>query len=185
MRIGKALTRVAAIILSVGLLATLVGCGDSKPTESPLPPPSSPLSVPSQFESPAMLPTQVPATHVPEIPGPTLIPGPTFAIDRPLKAGTTRITGQGPAGIPIVVVDVTLTGKELGQGFIDNTGHFDIKLSQPLEYNHRIGLMAGTTHLMSADEAQVYITQLYRWKGEGARNLPYIGVLFDTAMVEQ
>lgn len=175
MHIRKVFIGVAAIILLVGLLVAVVGCGGPKPTESPLPSPSSPFSTPSRFESPIETPT----TQSSEI------SGPTFAIDRPLKAGATNITGQGPAGIPIVVVDVTMTGQELGQGFIDDTGRFDIELNRPLEHDHRIGLMAGAAQAMSPEEIQVYIKQLLRWKGEGARDLPYIGMLFDTTMVEQ
>jgi hypothetical protein len=111
--------------------------------------------------------------------------GPSFAIDRPLIAGATHVAGQGPAGIAIVVVDVTLTGKELGQGFIADEGRFDIELAEALEQGHRIGLMAGITRTMTAEESQAYLTELYEWRGEGARSLPYIGMLFDTAMVQE
>ncbi len=158
---------IAILTVSVSVVG---GCGGPRPTESVLPTSSSPLVTPVQFESPLQVPDEV--------------PGPAFAIDRPLEAGATRVTGQGPVGIPIVVVDVTLTGRELGQGFIDDSGHFDIELSEPLESGHRIGLMAGTAHPMSAEEIETYMAQLDRWKGEGARNLPYIGMLFDTVLVE-
>jgi len=173
MPIKKMFTIIVMIMLSFGLLVAVVGCGpEPKPsaTESPLPSPPSPVVTPALAESPLQTPE---------------IPGPAFAIDRPLEGSGNRITGQGPAGVPIVVVDVTLTGQKLGEGFIDEKGHFDIKLSKPLEPGHRIGLMAGATQSMSQDEVQNYLQQLRRWKGKGARNLPFIGMLFDTALVEQ
>lgn len=172
MSIKKIFTLAAIVMFSGGLVVIGVGCGSSEltpsTTESPLL--SSPIVTPASAESPLQPPE---------------IPGPAFAIDSPLESGRNRITGQGPAGVPIVVVDVTLTGQKLGEGFIDEEGHFDIKLTKPLEPGHRIGLMAGATQSMSQDEAQNYLQQLRHWKGEGARNLPFIGMLFDTALVEE
>ncbi len=171
---SKTFILAAIVLFSIGLLVPLVGCGSPEPkpsaTKSPLQYPSSPVATSASVQSPI---------HTPEI------PGPAFAIDRPLEGGGNRITGQGPAGIPIVVVDVTLTGQKLGEGFIDEEGYFDIELSKPLEPGHRVGLMAGATESMSQAEAQNYLQQLRRWKGEGARNLPFIGMLFDTALVEE
>jgi hypothetical protein len=169
MRTKKAL---AGIIVVVLLGALVTACSDSKP-DSPVLPPSSPLDTPAK--SPLVAPPQE-----------TSIPGPAFALDRSsLQAGATRVSGQGPAGIPIVIVDVTLTGLELGSGFIDAQGHFDIKLSSPLPGGHRVGIIAGATQPMSAEEVNAYLNALYRWKGEGARDLLHIGMLFDTAMVEE
>jgi hypothetical protein len=176
MQIRKAFKAIF-VVLTSGLLAVAVSCGGPGPTptetESPLPSPTVPSPLvtppPAQFESPLQAPG---------------IPGPAFAIDRSLQAGATRVTGQGPAGIPIVVIDVTLTGQEIGQGFIDEEGRFDIEVSPPLVSGHRIGLMAGTTYAMSPEEVQAYLQQLYPWKGEQARDLPFIGIVFDTALIE-
>lgn len=171
-RMRRTLTYIVVILL-FGSLGTVIGCGVSNPIqESSIPTVSSSLlPTPSvtQFDSPLL---------------PTEIPGPTFAIDRPLRSGATHLTGQGPAGIPIVVVDVTLTGQEIGQGFIGEDGRFDIVVSPALIAGHRIGLMAGATHQMSPEETQIYLRQLLRWKGEGARDMPFIGLLFDTALVQ-
>ncbi|MBN1659777.1 MAG: hypothetical protein JXA93_15335 [Anaerolineae bacterium] len=171
MYLKKACVYLVSSILLCGALVAVVSCKGPEPTTSPVSTPLSPLATPPtvQFESPLQAPE---------------IPGPAFAIDRPLQGGVARITGQGPAGIPIVVVDVTLTGQQLGQGFIDEEGRFDIELAEPLVSGHRIGLMAGTTQQMSPEEVQAYLQQLLRWKGEGARDLPFIGLLLDTAMAE-
>jgi hypothetical protein len=170
MRTRKVFAGVVAIVL-LGTLVIVTGCRDSKPTDSPVLPPS-PLDTPGG--SPIAPPPQE-----------ARIPGPAFAIDLPLQPGATRISGQGPVSIPIVVVDVTMTGLELGSGFIDENGRFDIELNSPLPGGHRVGILAGTTHPMSAEEVQAYMETLYPWKGKGARDLPHVGTLFDSAMVEE
>ncbi len=174
MRTKKALAGMMIIML-LGALTSLIGCSDSKPTDSPSPvlPPPSPLDAPPK--SPVVAPPQG-----------DKIPGPAFALDHTsLQASGTSVSGQGPAGIPIVIVDVTLTGLELGAGFIDDQGHFDIELSTPLTGGHRVGIMAGAAQPMSAAEVQAYLNELYQWKGEGAKNLLHVGLLFDTAMVPE
>jgi hypothetical protein len=172
MRTKKALAGIMVFVL-LGALASLTGCSNSKPTASPVLPPPSPLDTPGK--SPIVAPPQQ-----------TGIPGPAFALDRAsLQAGATRVSGQGPAGIPIVIVDVTLTGLELGTGFIDEQGNFDIELSSPLTGGHRVGIMAGAAQPMSAAEVQAYLDKLYQWRGEGARNVPHIGLLLDTAMTTE
>jgi hypothetical protein len=169
-----------AIIFFVllGVLASLAACGKSKPTDAP-DRPESPVSRPS---SPLAAPPKSPVA-APQKPS---IPGPAFALDQAsLQAGGTHVKGQGPAGIPIVIVDVPLTGLELGAGFIDDQGNFDVELASPLTGGNRIGIMAGTTQPMSDAEVQAYLNELYHWRGEGARNLLHIGLLFDTAMVPE
>ena len=184
MCLEKACARhIVLFTLSIGLLLAVVGC-DRNQIESPVPSPLSPIGTSSQSSSEAAggsesrSPMATPSQVAP-------IPGPEFALDRPLKPGASHISGQGPAGIPIVIVDVTLTGKKLGTGFIDDEGMFRIELSAPLEAGHRIGIMAGTTGDMSDEEIGTYLSQLKEWRGEGARNLPFIGMLFDSAMVPE
>jgi hypothetical protein len=110
--------------------------------------------------------------------------GPKFAFDS-LKAGDLHVTGQGPRGIPIIIVDVSLTGKNLGEGFINSEGYFDISLSEALIEGHRIGIMAGRMGPMSAEVELNYMKQLHSWKGDHAMNIPmHIGFLFETGMVE-
>jgi hypothetical protein len=159
--------------ITIGL-TFLVGCAEAQPTLSPIETSMpSPLATPSQATSPV-------STPVLEEPA---IAGPKFAFDA-LTAGATTITGQGPAGIPIIIVDVSLTGEVRGDGFIDSEGNFDIALSMPLITGHRMGIMAGTTTAMTPEEIQHYVQQLRHWMGDHAMNLPHVGLLFETAMVE-
>lgn len=111
--------------------------------------------------------------------------GPHFEIDEPLITGATRITGKGPANVPIVIVNVTMSAKPLGSGIISSNGTFAIGISEPVVANHRIGIVAGmmggTPEPSSIDE---YIESLKPFSGNGFMNLPYIGVIFASALVE-
>ncbi len=173
MKMGKMLKSILPLVaLAMVLAGVMVGCEEEtpvSPTTSPLSEPVSPVAQPEVAQSP--LPT----------PGAAL-PGPAFAIDTPVPDART-LTGQGPAGIPILVVDVSMTGEELGQGYIDDEGNFEIALYKPLIEGHRVGLMAGADEPMSPDEASAYLQQLYPWKGEGAMDLPHVGLILASAVV--
>jgi len=186
MRSTKASSRyISTLILFIALLLAATGCGEPQPTQSPVGSPSSPIGTPAEAQPSGGSESESPLSTATPTAEEDAIPGPRFALDRPLEAGATHVSGQGPAGIPIVIVDVTLTGRQLGTGYINDEGRFDIELSEPLEAGHRIGIMAGTTSGMSEEEAQEYISQLKKWRGEEARTLPFIGTLFDTAMVPE
>jgi len=151
---------------SIVLVLTLVGmfflpaCARSAPPESPLV--LSPLASPIR---PATAPT------------PTLPFGPRFTLDRPLLPNSTVVTGQGPAGVPIRIVNVTRAGRELGAGTIGPDGRFSIEVS-PLPPGERIGIMLG-------DVTGTPFRKEDFLRGEGYVDIPMVGILFDTAMVEE
>jgi hypothetical protein len=84
-------------ILQIGLIVifaiTAAACGSPapRPQPSPLNSPISPVSTPVD----------------------PLALNPQFKLD-PIVAGATEVTGQGPLGFTLVVVDVTYGGKQLG-----------------------------------------------------------------------
>ena len=130
----------------------------SSPLESPLPAVSAPANSP--------IPTPVGAVK--------------FQIDRPVKIGATVVTGQGPAGVPISIVNVTDMGSELGVGVIGADSRFSITV-QPLLGSTRIGLGLGDlggTNLNAEDfNADAY-------KGSEALVVPMVGYFQDTALVQ-
>lgn len=149
------------LILLVCVL--LVGC---KKSSSEPPDKSSPLSplpvTSSQTDSP--LP--------PAPPTPALTP---FALDEPLEAGATRVTGKGPAGTFIMIVDVTMGAERIGGGEIEDDGTFAIDVV-PLPPLHRVGIMA------SGDLSPQVEANLGSLWGEGAIDLPMIGKVFASTM---
>ena len=143
------------------VLVALVGCKKQEivpvgPRESPL----SPLAVPT-----------------PSSPLPTPTPGSVrFYLDRPVVAGATEMSGRGPVGIPLEVVDITTGGEVLGSGVIDADGRFSIALAVPVQANRAIGI-----RLATAKDPDTWLN-LWALRGEKARAIPQVGDFFDTVV---
>jgi hypothetical protein len=155
------------LVLLIGLIAIPVGCGKNTPSvpESPVLM-SSPLPLDAGVSP---LATPVPP-HVD-----------AFRLDKPIKAGATQVTGQGPAGVPIILQDITFVGPVLAAGTIGSDGRFTLELDTPLEADHRIGLTLGNlsgTQWQHSDFSSAYY-------GDEARSVPQVGFFFDTAMVRE
>ena len=157
------------VLLALGIL--LAGCAQPTPTpqESPM---QSPLPSQTPFESP--LAPAAPATS---------IDGPTFEIEEPVVAGTTQVRGKGPYDTPIAIVDVTMTAEPLGTGIIAPDGTFTIDVPN-LVANHRIGIVVGVIEGTPVPSPEDYVKSFEPFRGEGYMNLPYIGVVFASVMVQ-
>lgn len=153
--------KVAQFVAGFVLLLSTITCAGPAPEKSP-------VSV-----SPLTSPIEAPSTSS-HAPPPTVRP--EFILDEPLKAESTMVTGAGPANVPIKVVDITRMGRELGTGVIGSDGNFAIEVS-PLIQGDRIGIMLGDVTGTDIDPADYS-------KGESYSDIPMIGVVFDTAMVE-
>ncbi len=170
-------------ILFVVLLVSslLLGCSSSSPEpESPLETPT-PGVLPTQFVSPldSPLPTvAAPSAHA--------LDGPAFEIEGPLLVGASQVRGKGPYNVSIVIVDVTLAAKPLGSGVISPDGTFTIDLVEGLIINRRIGIMAGMTEgVTPVPSTEAHIENLKQFQGDGYQNLPYIGIILASRMVEE
>lgn len=106
---------------------------------------------------------------------------PRFQLDAPVRAGSTTISGQAPPGMVLAIIDVTYNGATLGIGSSDNQGRFEINVNDVIE-GHRLGvtfgeLEPGTTY---ADMSVKY----YPHRGDGFMNLPNVGIVLDSTIVE-
>ena len=99
-----------------------------------------------------------------------------FSLDLPLVPGATRVTGHGPAGLKIAIVDVSLGTDEIGTGKIGADGAFAVDV-KPLPAGDRIGIMAGAP-LPSEFEANLDLL----W-GDGGIQLPMFGNVFASVVV--
>jgi hypothetical protein len=152
-----------AVALAV-VTALLIGCGGSSPT-------------PDTFISPVF------ATDA--LPQPTQAPvaGAVFSIREPLSAGDMQVSGTGPVGIPIAIVDITYMGEVLGVGRIGADEQFTIAVDPPLIANHRIGIMLDA----QATEPQFtpeLLIELDRARGDAAIAIPRVGMMYDAASVQ-
>ena len=102
-----------------------------------------------------------------------------FRLNKPVVAGVTEVSGSGPEGVPIMIVDITLMGNILGQGIIGDDGTFVI-LVPTLEKDHRIGV--ALDNLEATPWSTADFTEAYA--GDEAYMSPLIGAFFDTALVQ-
>jgi hypothetical protein len=100
--------------------------------------------------------------------------GPRFTLN-PIRAGDTRVTGTGPARLPIRIIDVSLVGEQIGSGAIDENGKFDISVSPPIETQHSIGIQIGDL------QGTPFKYEDFIW-GEGYKDLPMVGIIFTTTL---
>lgn len=99
-----------------------------------------------------------------------------FHLDRPIAAGATAVSGRGPAGIPLQVVNITDGGEILGNGVIDDDGHFAIGLGVPVPPHRVIGI-----RLDGPKDPDTWL-DLWALRGEDARFIPQAGEFFDTVI---
>jgi hypothetical protein len=107
------------------------------------------------------------------------ITGPNFGLDRPILPGATKVTGQGPIDVSIVIADMTMMGTPLGSGRIGPDGKFSITLGQPAVENHLLGIRVVEDREFSPEDIQ----QLLQRKGPGFKNYPQVGEAFDSVVV--
>jgi hypothetical protein len=154
------------LIFVIVLTVALVGCG--KKDDDPSPEPAEPTAV----ESPV---SPLPASPLPAVDSP--LPAASverFSLNKPLKAGAMEVSGRGPAGIPLQVVDITGGGEVLGTGVIEDDGSFLIKLGVPIEANRAIGIS-----LSVGKDPNTWV-DIWALRGDGARAIPQIGDFFDS-----
>jgi hypothetical protein len=103
-----------------------------------------------------------------------------FQLNKPVIEGATKVTGMGPAGVPILLQDVTFTGAPVGETVIGQDGTFTFQVA-PLEARHRIGVALGNldaTHFKTQDFSNV------SYMGDDAMLVPQIGFYYDTTLVQ-
>lgn len=102
--------------------------------------------------------------------------GPSFTIDEPVDPNSTTVTGTGPAGVPIKLVDITTMGEELALTTVDENGNFSFSLDKPLTSGHAVGLMIGDLSDTDFNYDEFTYSDEYIDK-------PMIGTLFYIAVV--
>jgi hypothetical protein len=110
-------------------------------------------------------------------PVPTLPQGPAFTLTLPVRASDTEVTGKGPAGVPVKLVNVARSAEMIGETTIDANGAFKISLPSKLIAGDRIALMLGNT-AGTKFNANDFVS------GPGYQDYPLVGILFASTVVE-
>ena len=95
----------------------------------------------------------------------------SVALD-PVRAGDTVVSGFGPAGLPIRVVDLSQVGYVYGETFIGQDGRFALNLAEPAIGGNRLGVLLadpGSTQFSPSDFA--------------GRDIPLIGLVIASQLV--
>lgn len=130
----------------------------------------------NNFESPLISPLPLPTTFTSPVEEPRLAEKYPFSFDKPLQPGQTVISGTGPPGVPINIVDISYGGEVLGAGTADKNGTFSIT-TKPLLENNRVGIMLGDMSNYPA----VHVEELIR--EYEFQDLPLVGRVFASEMV--
>lgn len=187
MKTGRLLFQLLLSFLVLAVLSACISPAISLPETS-----SSPLATPGSTETSPLIiaesPLPTPTEDVPLLltaspPSPSPISlfstAPIrFSLDLPLLPGATRVTGHGPVGQKVSIVDVSLGTEELGAGEIGADGVFAVDV-KPLPAGDRIGIMAG------APLSPEYETNRDLLWGQGGIQLPMFGDVFASAMVQR
>jgi hypothetical protein len=103
--------------------------------------------------------------------------GPEFKLNLPVRASDAQVTGTGPAGVPIKLVNVTRSGELIGETTIGTDGAFSISIPSKLIAGDRIALMLGNTTGTNVDPNDFI-------SGPGYQDYPLVGIMFASAVVE-
>ena len=106
-----------------------------------------------------------------------LTQGPQFTLNTPVRVADAQVTGKGPAGVPVKLVNVARSGDLIGETTIGNDGAFTVKVSAKLIAGDRIALMLGNTAGTKFNPND-FIT------GPGYEDRPLVGVMFASTVIQ-
>jgi len=175
--------KLAHFCLCVFSLLCLAAC--ASPGSTAAPPAAPPTVVPSlapypfgNSPAPTLSEQMVYPVGTPTEPSASgIVP---FHLARPVVEGATLVTGTGPAGVPILLQDVTFMGAQMSSTVIGQDGKFAFQVA-PLSKNHRIGIcladLSGTSWKPEDFSSQAY-------SGEEPMQVPQAGYYYDTTLVQ-
>lgn len=103
--------------------------------------------------------------------------GPEFTINLPVMGGDVNVSGEGPANIPISLVNVSEGGLIIGETQISDKGLFIFYLDDPIASNQTIGIQLGDISNTNINPNDFIYSPTYY-------DRPFIGILFDLVHVE-
>lgn len=165
----------SSYLLLIGFV--LAACSTPAPTARPEINPYPGAYPPVTRTTRATPPQVTPNAAYPMLSPTATTTGIAIAMDRPLRAGHVEVRGQGPAGLPILIVDISLSGDVLGAGVIDSDGRFVIRLSSPLTQPNIIGVQ------VNPDVASRYDANARFACQDRCRDFPNVGLVYDYEVV--
>jgi hypothetical protein len=157
--------------LLILLFTAVVACGPAGVT--PTPATTSNTPIPSEDGYPPPQPTIMPADSYPPADEETGIP---FTLDKPIAVGAESVSGVGPPGLTVYIMNVTFMGEQMGTAVVDDNGRFSVPV-EPIQAGIRIGLTADVTSIgLTGEDIQ---------PGDGAIQIPQVGYYYDSFVTSQ
>jgi hypothetical protein len=122
-------------------------------------------------------PSGYPAPSAGGYPTPLPYPeGPEFTIDEPVQATDTEVTGSGPEGVPIELINITKNGAVIGRTTIEEDGTYTIAIDDEIGPRQMIGLQLGNIEGTDLDINDFMV-------GPGYVEYPFVGKVFTSTLV--
>ena len=144
------------ILVLFGLL--LAACDQASTPPRPIPTQSAQGGATQQPVGSATATGAYPAPDTSAYPAPTVVQsvdgypppspltqGPQFTLNTPVRTSDAQVTGKGPAGVPVKLVNIARSAEVIGETTIGNDGVFSVKVPSQLIAGDRIALMLGNT----------------------------------------
>jgi hypothetical protein len=103
--------------------------------------------------------------------------GPQFTLNTPVSASDAQVTGKGPVGVPVKLVNIARSAEVIGETTIGNDGAFSINIPSKLIAGDRIALMLGNTAGTKFNPNDFI-------SGPGYEDYPLVGVMFASTVVQ-
>jgi len=171
------------LLLIFGTLI-LVACTSNSPTTQSTPGYPSPYT--GNLANPSYpAPTQVILDNQGYPVPSTANPGSTvkivpFRLNKPISAAATQVNGTGPAGVPILLVDITLNGEILANTTIGDDGQFIFTVDKPLINGNLIGVALSDLNRTKWVPANFSNEGFF---GDAPKQVPMVGFFYDTTQV--
>ncbi len=163
------------LMIAFMLTACASGASDMPSTPTVVAPTTVP-AYPGAYPAPMVSVSATPDPYPPP-PYSNLPEGPAFTINLPVRLSQGQITGTGPAGVPIRIVNITRGAVEIAAVTIGADGTFSAPLNETF-VGDRVAIMLGDLSGTGLDRNQFL-------RGPGYEDWPLIGVLFASAVVEE
>jgi Bacterial Ig domain len=106
-----------------------------------------------------------------------LTQGPKFTLNTPVRASDAKVTGKGPAGVPVKLVNVARSGEVIGETTIGSDGTFTVEAPAKLIAGDRIALMLGNTAGTKFNPDDFI-------SGPDYQDYPLLGIMFASTVVQ-
>jgi len=133
----------------------------------------------SSTESISSYPVPTASHSLPEnapYPSPTIATGILLALDKPIVINDGVVTGVGPPGLQVHILNITFMGDLMGSGIIEQDGTFTITVPE---------LLVGTRIGLAADVMTIGLQEEDIEPGENTISVPQVGYFYDSYVIRE